>query len=379
MHEKKQTQTTEAAENAAGHIEFIMRCMDNGRTNNVTRLLLHQAILDIDRNGLATAKNFSWFKRYANRAVDAGHYVPVLARSAVSRHSWQQPPMAGRLPLINKHNTKVMKSQQCCTVGSTNMCDSCRKKMEADQATGRLPNAGTNMNGDLNKKRRRLQSPEAVEVPTMDAFQSHYGGAFVVLPRRAETVSPAPSDVSSDDGVGSSIHTGHASSSNDESGSRPSVSTQGSLSQLGISSLPGIIPPGVSLLGTDKQQQQQAQQQTTAANFFPSVSLPDLWTGTSASVVDSAGLADASAFLGMSSAGNGQSSAASGVTLPMDSAFLYNPLSDAVTTGLDEATIQAIVSGDTASQMDGGADPWTTFLQAGDFDSTDWSTIDHQQ
>ncbi|KAL1901354.1 hypothetical protein Sste5346_001759 [Sporothrix stenoceras] len=386
MHEKNQTQNTEAAEKAAGHIEFIMHCMDNGRTNNVTRLLLHQAIMDVDRNGLTTAKHFSWFKRYANRAVDAGHYVPVLARSAVSRHSWQQPPMAGRLPLINKHNTKVMKSQQCCTVGSTNMCDSCRKKMEADQAAGRLPPknsnaATTNTNGDLNKKRRRLQSPEAVEVPTMDAFQTHYGGAFVVLPRRAETVSPAPSDVS----VGSSIHTGQESSSNGESGSRPSVSTQGSLSQLGISSLPGIIPPGVSLVGGQKKQQQQQQQpqQTAAAasattnDFFPSVSLPDLWTGTSASVVENAGLGDAAAFLGMPSADNDQC-VPSSVTLPMDSSFLYNPLDEAVTTCLDEATIQEIVSGDTASQMESN-DPWTTFLQAGDFDSTDWSTIDHQQ
>lgn len=375
MHEKNQTQNTEAAETTAGHIEFIMRCMDNGRSNKVTRLLLHQAIMDVDRNGLATAKHFSWFKRYSNRAVDAGHYVPVLARSAVSRHSWMQPPMAGRLPLINAHNTKVMKTQQCCTAGSTNMCESCRKKMEADQAAGGGRNnttTTTKAGGDLATKRRRLQSPAATEIPTIGAFKSHYGGAFVVLPRRAATVSPAPSDESFDE-VESSVKAGHSSSSTGESGSRPSVSTQGSLSQLGISSLPAIIPLGVSHPSGEPMPKSQ---HPSANSFFPSVSLPDLWTASSASMVGNTALDEAATFMGMPSANTGQSIQA-GVTLPMDASYLYAPLNEAVTSSFDEATIQAIVSGETASQME-STDPWTTFLQAGDFDSTDWSTIDNQ-
>ncbi|ERS99756.1 hypothetical protein HMPREF1624_03120 [Sporothrix schenckii ATCC 58251] len=395
MHEKNQTQDTDAAETTAGYIAFIMRCMDNGRANKVTRLLLHQAIMDIDRNGLATAKHFSWFARYSSRTVDEGHYVPVLARSAVSRHSWQQPPMAGRLPLINTHNTKIMKSQQCCPIGSTNLCDSCRK-MEAAQASRHASTTmttttttTTNTNGgDLTKKRRRLQSPEAAEMPSIDAFRSHYGGAFVVLPRRAANVSPTPSDDSSDEDVGSSVHagppsssTGHSSGSSGRSCSRPSASTQGSLSRLGTSSLPGTVPPGVGSVPDSMSLPKPQQLAPAVDDFFPTVSLPDLWAGTSPSVVANASLGDTAAFMGLSSASSDGQHAqpGGGVTLSMEPPHDFSSMNETVTAGLDEATIQVLLSGDTRTggQLE-GPDPWTTFLQAGDFDNTDWSTIDNQ-
>ncbi|CAK7197451.1 hypothetical protein SEUCBS139899_000098 [Sporothrix eucalyptigena] len=384
VHEKNGTQNTDNAEAAASNVEFIMRCMDNGRSNNVTRLLLHQAILDVDRNGLAPSKHFAWFKRYSNRAVDAGHYVPVLARSAVSRHSWMQPPMAGRLPLINDHNAKIMKTQQCCTAGDTNICDACRSKMEASGSTDARFNAAAAHGNDLaNKtKRRRVQSPQERSASPAGADRLHYGGAFVVLPHRSAVSSSrgSSSDKSSDsdDEDDSAVPAHHSATSGTDSGSRPSISTQGSLPGLVMGTM--ASPPNItSAAGVAMPKPPQP----ATNNFFPSVSLPDLWTGSASSLAVNASLGNGS-FIGLSASNidltrSPQNNQAAGSSLGMDSSFLYNPLSETVPTSSfdDAAAIEAIVTGDTAEQVE-GSDPWTSFLQAGDFDSTDWAAIDNQ-
>ena len=144
--------------------------MDNGRSNKVTRLLLHQAIMDIDRNGLAPSKHFSWFKKYSCRAVDAGHFVPVLARSSVSRHSWQQPPMAGRLPLINSHNKAVMKNQRGRTTNAS-PSDQSQAKQQGNEAVS---------------KRRRVQpqddGPRSQPQPLTSAAPSMFAHIQILDP-----------------------------------------------------------------------------------------------------------------------------------------------------------------------------------------------------
>ncbi|CAK7220361.1 hypothetical protein SBRCBS47491_004163 [Sporothrix bragantina] len=391
MHEKNQTQHTEAAETAASSVEFIIRCMDNGRSNNVTRLLLHQAILDVDRNGLALSKHFAWFKRYSNRAVDAGHYVPVLARSAVSRHSWMQPPMAGRLPLINDHNAKIMRTQQCCTAGATNMCDACRRREASLKNETRFNAVGAHGSSSNNAakttKRRRMQSPQTTGASPAGVAQLHYGGAFVVLPHRAATSSSSvltPSDaVSSDDEYdeeeGDSVGaTRHSGSSTVDSSSHPSISTQGSLSGLVMGTLASSIPPGVSLsagtAGAAASNIPKDMSRQTASSLFPSVSIPDLWNGPVPSLMGNTDLGHGS-FMGLP--GSNIELPSNGLTgggsPTMNESFSYNPLNDTVqtTVGFDDAAaIEAVVSGD---------DAWTSFLQAGDFDSTDWAAVDNQQ
>lgn len=361
MHEKNQTQDSEAAEKAAANVEFVMGCMDNGRGNSVTRLLLHQAILDIDSNGLTLSKHFSWFKRYSKREIDAGHYVPVLARSAVSRHTWVKAPMANWMPMINAHNTKVMKTQNCCTAGSTTMCASCRSKMALAEKAGGSPAADT---GEFAKKRRRMQSPE-VEMSPIESGHEQYAAAFVVLPDRT-AASPSPSVESSADAV-STGPVSNSSSKSTQSGTRSPIATRGNLT-------------GAPPLGTAQQPD---------VGLFSAIPLSDLWNGSSSSGIGHAALGHA-AFVEMPGNVNGigNGSGPQGVLqhgqadigLPLDVSFLYSPLGDGVrTNGFDEAAeIPTTVSADAANHFD-TADPWTTFLQTGDFDGTDWGATGSQQ
>lgn len=88
-------------------LEILVKAMEAiGRQHKITRAFLHQAILDIERNGLTTSVKIPWFAKYANgENLMYTHNIPLLARSSVSRHSKIQPPLPGRLPLGNPVGT----------------------------------------------------------------------------------------------------------------------------------------------------------------------------------------------------------------------------------------------------------------------------------
>ena len=398
-HEKKQMQHTAAAAAAAANVEFIMRCMDNGRSNNVTRLLLHQAILDVDRNGLALSRHFAWFKRYSSRSVDAGHYVPVLARSVVSRHSWMQPPMAGRLPLINEHNAKIMRTQQCCAAGATNMCNACRRREASSDSRSRPSATGTHGSSGKHvsqtSKRRRMQSPQQTsEASPIGPAQLHYGGAFVVLPHRNAASSSSIITASDDEETGDEDDDdedegpwarpdGHSTGSTMGSSSRPSISTQSSMHGRAVGSAASSISPATISLAAAKAAKAAAAHTTmhkptpmpqhVANSFYSSMDMSNVCNGHAPSGAANTNVShDSFMTLPHSNIAGPSASHPGDGNLPMSTSFMFSSLGE--TSGQngspdDAAAMEAVLPGD---------DAWTSFLQAGDYDSTDWAAIDHQ-
>ncbi|KAI1180153.1 hypothetical protein F4777DRAFT_363724 [Nemania sp. FL0916] len=80
------------------NLDFMLSAMEAiGRTHSLTRSFLRQTLLDIDRNGVQDTIQLPRVARlnslYLNNAIS--HYVPLLARTRLSRHSEAQPPLPG--------------------------------------------------------------------------------------------------------------------------------------------------------------------------------------------------------------------------------------------------------------------------------------------
>ncbi|KAL2017315.1 hypothetical protein VTK56DRAFT_2338 [Thermocarpiscus australiensis] len=93
--------TSQAKENPEecnnANLEILAKCMAAiGRQHVLTRAYLNQLLLDIERNGIPASIDLLSL-RTAEKST--GHGIPLVARSAVSRHSKPVPPLPGRLPL----------------------------------------------------------------------------------------------------------------------------------------------------------------------------------------------------------------------------------------------------------------------------------------
>ena len=199
-------------------LEFLIRCMEAiGREHQVTRSLLQQALLDIDRNRVPTAIKVPWFDSVAQATAPCGHNIPLLARSSVSSHSKIQPPLPGRLPLKKPiGNAFGRHTHDCCLPAPWSYPP---KSMGAP--------AGSSLGDDTSgNKRRRMQSPEPAS-STSAAANPMYSPGFgqsSAFPRGERPRGASPTPVS--DFLRVKLVHRMGSSASSPSGTRDTPSTQ---------------------------------------------------------------------------------------------------------------------------------------------------------
>ncbi|KAI0512638.1 hypothetical protein F5B22DRAFT_299953 [Xylaria bambusicola] len=91
MHYCMEAYTPTNAEN----LDFILSTMAAiGRTHFITRAFLRQALLDIEQNGVHDIVDLPHARRLSrNLSPSLNPYIPLLARTRLSRHSKAQPPL----------------------------------------------------------------------------------------------------------------------------------------------------------------------------------------------------------------------------------------------------------------------------------------------
>lgn len=84
------------------NLESIVAAMEAiSRTHQITRAFLQQCCLDVERNGLGDAIRLPSLARYRDLYGGPTSNIPMLARSAVGKHTEVSPVLPGRLPLGN--------------------------------------------------------------------------------------------------------------------------------------------------------------------------------------------------------------------------------------------------------------------------------------
>lgn len=84
------------------NLEMLVRAMEAiGRHHQITRAFLQQACLDIERNGLYGVIQLPELNKYRDIFGGACSNIPLLARSAIGRHTEMSPVLPGKLPLGN--------------------------------------------------------------------------------------------------------------------------------------------------------------------------------------------------------------------------------------------------------------------------------------
>ncbi|KAJ3570519.1 hypothetical protein NPX13_g5702 [Xylaria arbuscula] len=86
----------------ADNLDFILSAMSAiGRTHFITRAFLRQALLDIEQNGVHDIVQLPHARRLSrNMSSSVNPYIPLLARTRLSRHTQPKPPLPN-LPVAN--------------------------------------------------------------------------------------------------------------------------------------------------------------------------------------------------------------------------------------------------------------------------------------
>lgn len=88
-----------AAAGPADGLDFCVAALHAfAREHVMTRSFLRQLVLDVERNGVDAATALPALAALPPDLARGPHAIPLLARSAVSRHEAVPPPLPGRLP-----------------------------------------------------------------------------------------------------------------------------------------------------------------------------------------------------------------------------------------------------------------------------------------
>ncbi|ODA82606.1 hypothetical protein RJ55_01114 [Drechmeria coniospora] len=84
------------------NLELIISAMEAiSRQHEVTQNFLQQTCLDVERNGLDSCIRLPSLQKYRTIFGGARSNIPIITRSAISKHTELSPVLPGRLPLSN--------------------------------------------------------------------------------------------------------------------------------------------------------------------------------------------------------------------------------------------------------------------------------------
>lgn len=150
----------------ASSLEIVIRGMQAiARHHKITNAFLQQIFMDLDRNGLSGTVNMPWFMEMANSEWSSN--IPLLARSAVSRHSNVAPVLPGRLPLGNPQGKVVpMKNSSGPLLAPRGTTATVKKLTNSDCYQPMLSAVNRNMMPSGAKKQNPVPSSESMQETT---------------------------------------------------------------------------------------------------------------------------------------------------------------------------------------------------------------------